>query len=165
VREGRYFDRNNYMTWDRAAGRAKEQPCPPVRRQRRSALVWTNGLQGILDALAAIGHLGGVIEVGKLHLRVAQPRDPFWRCQSCERVHLHRGEQICTLCYTPLPDNPTGAVDALWSTNLLGRRIVRGHDQCIKRFRLKCEELSGQTEGFSDRLPESDRRRRGHRGR
>ena len=46
-------------------------------------------------------------------MQSAQPGDPFWRCQSCERVHLHRGEQICTRCYTPLPDNPTGAVDTL----------------------------------------------------
>ena len=105
--------------------------------------LWTAVCRGF-DALAAIGHLGGVVEVGKLHLRVAQRGDPFWRCQSCERIHLHRGEQICTRCYTPLPDNPTGAVDTLWSTNFLGRRIVRGHDQGIKRFRLKCEELSGQ---------------------
>ena len=67
-------------------------------------------------------------------------------------MHLHRGEQICTRCYTRLPDDPTGTVDALWNSNFLGRRIVRGHDQGIKRFRLKCEELTGQTEDFSDRL-------------
>jgi hypothetical protein len=151
VREGKYFDRNNYMTWDRP------QAVPKNNRVRRFGdkvfgASLNDGLQRILDALAVIGHLGGVIEVGKLHLRVAQPGDPFWRCKSCERVHLHRGEQICTRCYTPLPDNPTGAVDTLWSTNFLGRRIVRGHDQGIKRFRLKCEELSGQTEDFSDRL-------------
>jgi hypothetical protein len=113
---------------------------------------YSNGLKGVLDDLAAIGHLGGVIEVGKLHLRVAQPGDPFWRCESCERVHLHRGEQMCTRCYAPLPDVQTGTVDALWGSNFLGRRIVRGHDQDIKRFRLRCEELTGQTEDFSDRL-------------
>jgi Lhr-like helicase len=151
VREGRYFDRNNYMTWDRP------QAVPKNNRVRRFAdkvfgADLDNGLQGVLDALNAKGHSGGVVEVGKLHLRVAESGDPFWRCESCERVHLHRGEQICTRCYSPLPDNPTGAVDTLWSANFLGRRIVRGHDQGIKRFRLKCEELSGQTEDFSDRL-------------
>lgn len=151
VREGKYFDVHNYMTWDRP------QAVPKNNRVRRFAdkvfgASLDNGLKQVLDDLAAIGHLGGVIEVGKLHLRVAQPGDPYWRCVSCERVHLHRGEQICTRCYTPLPDNPTGTVDALWDSNFLGRRIVRGHDQGIKRFRLKCEELSGQTEDFSDRL-------------
>ncbi|HBF56891.1 MAG TPA: helicase, partial [Afipia sp.] len=151
VREGKFFDRHNFMTWDRP------QAVPKKNRVRRFAdgvfgATVDNGLQKVLDDLAAIGHLGGVIEVGKLHLRIAQPGDPYWRCESCERVHLHRGEQVCTRCYTRLPDNPTGTVDALWNSNFLGRRIVRGHDQGIKRFRLKCEELSGQTEDFSDRL-------------
>ena len=157
VREGKFFDRHNFMTWDRP------QAVPRKNRVRRFAdgvfgTTVDNGLQKVLDDLAAIGHLGGVIEVGKLHLRIAQPGDPYWRCESCERVHLHRGEQICTRCYARLPDNPTGAVDALWNSNFLGRRIVRGHDQGIKRFRLKCEELSGQDEDFSDRL----RRIQGH---
>lgn len=151
VREGKFFDKNNFMTWDRP------QAVPKKNRVRRFAdkvfgATGDNGLQKVLDDLAVIGHLGGVIEVGKLHLRVAQLGDPYWRCESCERVHLHRGEQICTRCYTRLPDTPTGTVDALWNSNFLGRRIVRGHDQRIKRFRLKCEELSGQTEDFSDRL-------------
>ncbi|MHC2676960.1 Lhr-like helicase [Bradyrhizobium diazoefficiens] len=151
VREGKYFDRNNFLTWDRS------QAVPRNNRVRRFAdkvfgASVDNGLKGVLDALAAIGHSGGVVEVGKLHLRVAEAGDHYWRCESCERVHLHRGEQICTRCYNPLPDNPTGVVEELWSRNFLGRRIVRGHDQGIKRFRLKCEELSGQTEDFSDRL-------------
>ena len=151
VREGKYFDRNNFVTWDRP------KAVPKNNRVRRFAdkvfgTGLDNGLQEVLNALSAIGHTGGVVEVGKLHLRVAEAADPYWRCESCERVHLHRGEQICTRCYNSLPDNPTGVVDTLWSQNFLGRRIVRGHDQGIKRFRLKCEELTGQTEDFSDRL-------------
>lgn len=151
VREGKFFDEHNFITWD------KPHVVPQKNRVRRFAervfgATADNGLKDVLEDLAKIGHLGGVIEVGKLHLRVAQSGDPFWRCESCERVHLHRGEQICTRCHTSLPDVPTGAVDALWESNFLGRRIVRGHDQAIKRFRLRCEELSGQTEDFSDRL-------------
>jgi len=151
VREGKFFDERDFITWD------KPHVVPPKNRVRRFAdkvfgAVADSGLKDVLDDLATIGHLGGVIEVGKLHLRVAQSGDPFWRCGSCERVHLHRGEQICTRCYAPLPDVPSGVVDALWDSNFLGRRIVRGHDQDIKRFRLRCEELSGQTEDFSDRL-------------
>lgn len=151
VREGKYFDRNNFVTWDRP------QAVPKNNRVRRFAdMVFgaslDNGLQKVLNDLATLGHTGGVVEVGKLHLRVAEAGDPYWRCEFCERVHLHRGEQICTRCYNPLPDNPTGTVETLWRKNFLGRRIVRGNDQGIKRFRLKCEELSGQTEDFSDRL-------------
>jgi len=151
VREGKFFDRHDFMTWD------KPSVVPQRNRVRRFAnkvfgAATEAGLGRVLDDLASIGHKGGVIEIGKLHLRVAERGDPYWRCGFCERVHLHRGEQICTRCYAPLPDAPTGTVDALWDSNFLGRRIVRGNDQGIKRFRLKCEELSGQTEDFSDRL-------------
>lgn len=151
VREGKFFDPRDFMTWDRP------QAVPQKNKVRRFAnrvfgASADDGLKRILDGLSSIGHKGGVIEIGKLHLRVAESGDPYWRCGSCERVHLHRGEQICTRCYEPLLDAPTGTVDALWNSNFLGRRIVRGNDQGIKRFRLKCEELSGQTEDFSDRL-------------
>ena len=151
VREGKFFDRHDFQTWD------KPSVVPQRNRVRRFAnkvfgASVDAGLKRVLDDLAAIGHKGGVIEIGKLHLRVAEAGDPFWRCESCERVHLHRGEQICTRCYLPLPDTQSGTVESLWDSNFLGRRIVRGNGQGIKRFRLKCEELSGQTEDFSDRL-------------
>jgi hypothetical protein len=77
VREGKFFDKSDFMTWD------KPHVVPPKNRVRRFAnkvfgAASDSGLKGVLDDLAAIGHLGGVIEVGKLHLRVAQPGDPFW---------------------------------------------------------------------------------------
>jgi hypothetical protein len=65
---------------------------------------------------------------------------------------LHPVSACKTRCYAPLPPVRTGPVEDLWNSNFLGRRIVRGHDQNIPRFRLKCEELSGQTDDFSDRL-------------
>ena len=37
-------------------------------------------------------------------------------------------------------------------SNFLGRRIVRGHEEGVSRFRLRCEELTGQTDNFPDRL-------------
>jgi len=47
----------------------------------------------------------------------------------------------CTRCYDPLPEDRVVFVEDLWESNFLGRRIVRGHEQNIPRFRLKCEEL------------------------
>ncbi|MEA2895972.1 MAG: hypothetical protein QOJ84_1587 [Bradyrhizobium sp.] len=150
VREGKYFDKDNYRQWD------DPQTVPVNNKVRRFAnrvfgADWAAGLAGVLDMLRLHDQHGGTIEVGKLFLRIGERGDPFWRCQSCERVHMHRGVGICTRCYSPLPE-PTGAVEELWNSNFLGRRIIRGHDQNIPRFRLKCEELSGQTENFSDRL-------------
>lgn len=150
VREGKYFDNDNYRQWDDPRSVPQNNKVRKFARKVFGANSDT-GLAEILKKLSAIGQHGGTIEVGKLYLRIGEAGDPFWRCHSCERVHMHRGVQICR-CYAPLSDRPTGTVDTLWNTNFLGRRIVRGHEQGIKRFRLKCEELSGQTENFSDRL-------------
>jgi hypothetical protein len=83
---------------------------------------------------------------------VSKEGDPYWRCDNCQRVHLHRGLGVCTRCYDPLPPEPTGVVEEIWESNFLGRRIVRGHKEQVRRFRLKCEELTGQTDDFSERL-------------
>jgi hypothetical protein len=128
---------------------------PARNRVRRLALklFGLEGKDGLSHILKRLRDLRpGAIEVGKLHLRVSQSGDPYWQCASCKRVHLHRGVQICTRCHDKLPDRLSGTVDELWKSNFLGRRIMRGHDQGIPRFRLRCEELSGQTENFSDRL-------------
>ncbi|NGE24071.1 helicase, partial [Klebsiella pneumoniae] len=47
---------------------------------------------------------------------------------------------------------PRGVVEMLWEDNFLGKRIVRGERDGVKRFRLNVEELTGQTDDFSDRL-------------
>ncbi|MEZ1575153.1 hypothetical protein, partial [Pseudomonas aeruginosa] len=56
-----------------------------------------------------------------------------------------------TRCATPLPE-PSGKVEELWSTNFLGKRIIRSERDGVGRFRVRVEELTGQTDDFSDRL-------------
>lgn len=109
-------------------------------------------LDEVLEEFKKHRHVNGIIRVGRVFLRVAQAGDPYWRCSSCERVHLHRGVGKCTRCYKPLSIERSGSVDELWDSNFLGRRIVRGQDSGVSRFRLRCEELTGQTDDFSDRL-------------
>lgn len=150
VQENKFYDRSRTTDWD--------QPS----KIRSSSRVWkfadaivgdtTDHLRDVLDALDKHGHPNGIIRVGKIFLRVSQAGDPFWRCGSCERVHLHRGVGLCTRCYKPLPQDRSGVVEQLWEENFLGRRIVRGHEDGVARFRLRCEELTGQTDDFSDRL-------------
>lgn len=109
-------------------------------------------LKAALDGLGKHGHVNGVIRVGKVFLKIAETEDPYWRCSSCERIHLHPGVGNCTRCYKALPSERTGQVKELWDQNFLGRRIVRGQEDGVDRFRLRCEELTGQTDDFSDRL-------------
>lgn len=151
VQENKYFRDTQAIEWDRPD------------KIRPSSKVWrfANAIHGVdanaeladvLNAFEKQGHVNGIVRGSKVFLRVAKAGDPYWRCSSCERVHLHRGVGRCTRCYKPLPSGRTGGVEELWATNFLGRRIVRGQEEGVARFRLRCEELTGQTDDFSDRL-------------
>ncbi|WP_176599273.1 DEAD/DEAH box helicase [Sphingobium sp. 15-1] len=150
VQENKFFDKSPKTEWDQAS---KIRPSSRVFKFADAIDGDTQAhLREVLDALNKHGHVNGVVRVGKIFLRIAAAGDPFWRCQSCERVHLHKGVGQCTRCYAYLPLEPTGNVEELWETNFLGRRIVRGQEDDVARFRLRCEELTGQTDDFSDRL-------------
>ncbi len=151
VHENKYFDPRRIREWTSAAS------VPITNRVAQFARAtfgddFADGLDGILVRLQTMGHHNGIIRVRQIYLRVAVETDPYWRCGSCERVHMHRGGGICTRCYAPLAQAPSGQVSELWESNFLGRRIVRGQQEGVRRFRLRCEELTGQTDNFSDRL-------------
>jgi hypothetical protein len=151
VHENKYFKDSRTMEWDKAS------KVPPTNRVRRFAdAVYGSSaaaeIDDVLEAFGKRGHVNGIIRVGKVFLRVMQPGDSYWRCGWCERVHLHRGVGNCTRCYKPLSGERSGVVEELWEANFLGRRIVRGQQDGVARFRLRCEELTGQTDDFSDRL-------------
>jgi Lhr-like helicase len=152
VEDSKYFDRNSARDWLAA----NNVPATNKVRRFANAVFGSEadaGLTDILDRLGRdYGHRSGIIKVGSLYLRVAKEGDPYWRCDSCQRVHLHRGVGLCTRCHDPLGTERTGVVEDLWRSNFLGRRIVRGHNEQVRRFRLKCEELTGQTDNFSERL-------------
>lgn len=109
-------------------------------------------LESVLRALNSMGHLNGIIDDDRLVVRISSPEDPYWRCQSCGRVHLHRGPGICTRCMKPLAVEKTGQVREIWARHFLAQRIVREGADGIPSFRLRCEELTGQTGSPADRL-------------
>jgi Lhr-like helicase len=151
VQEGEYFDQTDYKQWHSAKDVQESNKVWRFADHIFGAQLQI-GLDDVLRRLTAEHQLGGTIQVGKLYLKIAREGDAYWRCTACERVHMHRGVGRCTRCYAPLQTERTGPVEDLWNQNFLGRRIVRGQEQGIPRFRLKCEELSGQTDDFSDRL-------------
>ncbi|MGY3442753.1 DEAD/DEAH box helicase [Bradyrhizobium sp. USDA 4473] len=109
-------------------------------------------IRSVLARLTRLGHLNGIIDVAKLSLVFTQSGDAYRRCSGCGRVHLHLGTGRCTRCCLPLPDLPTGTVDELWQSNFLARRIIRGEGENVPSFRLRCEELTGQTSEPAERL-------------
>lgn len=120
----------------------------------------TRELMLALQDLGDAGNPGGIIELSRIRIRLADGKSDYWRCPSCTRVHLHRGAGICTRCFARLDETPYGQVASLQSGNFLGRRVLRAlkHAQnpagVEPVFRLHCEELTGQTEDPAKRQRE-----------
>jgi Lhr-like helicase len=106
----------------------------------------------VLDYFKDRGHRNGIVDWHSLKVHISEPTDPYWRCENCGRVHLHVGTRVCTRCYRPLRDVSTGQVAQLWDRNFLAHRVVRGTAEGVKSFRLRCEELTGQTPNPAERL-------------
>jgi DEAD/DEAH box helicase domain-containing protein len=112
----------------------------------------TTFLDMALHDLRAEGHVEGQIQVNKLGIHLSKADDPFYRCSTCGRVHLHQAHALCTRCFTPLPDKPNGQCHDLWQDHFLARKVKRAELNGQNAFRLRCEELTGQTDNGGERL-------------
>lgn len=151
IKENKYFDASRTRDWHAGKDVEKER----VKRVARVLFGdsgYQDGLTRILNQLSLLDHKAGLINIGKLFLKISKPGDHYWQCGKCGRIHLHLGFKYCTRCVNALDVEPTGIVENLWEENFLGKRIVRGERDGVKRFRLNVEELTGQTDDFSDRL-------------
>lgn len=109
-------------------------------------------LVGVLEALRTRNHPNGIVDAAPLYVRLVDRGDPYYRCENCDRVHLHRGTGVCTRCRSALPKKQTGFVEELWNRHFLARQIDRGLAERTGSFRLRCEELTGQTDEPAERL-------------
>ena len=73
------------------------------------------------------------------HVSIRPGGSTRWRCEKCARIHLARGNGLCTRCYVPLPGTPQNF--ALEDDYYSWKATLRDGD-----FRLNCAELTGQTE-------------------
>lgn len=109
-------------------------------------------IEEMLNNFRTLGHDGGLINLFNLGVRLTRAEDPFWRCGHCDRVHLHQGYRVCTRCFVPLPSEAAGVVADLWHRNFLAHRIARAGNAASAPFRLRSEELTGQTRDGAERL-------------
>ena len=93
----------------------------------------------------------GTIDVTTLNFRTVKDDSSVYRCVKCARIHLHEGIGACTRCGTRLSDS-SGTASDVARTNYLGRKVTRSISGGESPFRLKCEELTGQTEDPALRL-------------
>lgn len=110
--------------------------------------------------LAPLGHSSpsrDCIQLERIGFRIPADSDPYWRCHNCRRVHLHRGLGACTRCGRALAEEPSGTRGVLLRENVLGRKLRRSIDGETGQsdiFRLRCAELTGQTEDPAPRQRE-----------
>lgn len=133
-------------------GRAGDvNPRNRVRRFAERLAGSKPGADAILDRVLARfargGHVNGLVATSLLGVRLVDPSSPYWRCDHCGRVHLHRGVELCTRCARPLPTAPKGNAGDLRDEHYLTKRVERA----APPFRLRCEELTGQTFDPADR--------------
>lgn len=126
----------------------------PKHRVRRFArAIWSEEdqvneeLDRVLEDLSLAGHKGGYVSTSALYIRLVSDDHPFWRCPNCGRVHLHHGVGLCTRCQKTLPEPADGIAQDLRRASFLSKRIERDDHT----FRLRCEELTGQTDDPADR--------------
>lgn len=103
---------------------------------------------------APLSHKAGIIDASRLYVKMVKPETPYWRCVTCGRVHLHHGTGVCTRCFEYLPplEDFEGHASELQHRNFLGARVLRGQREGVPGFRLRCEELTGQTGSPAERL-------------
>ncbi len=106
----------------------------------------------VLNRLEGLGHKNGFIEPDRLFVRLVSPQHQYFRCPNCARAHLHRGTGHCTRCNEALAEVATGPASELRASNVLAQRIERSTETQKGAFRLRCEELTGQTRSPADRL-------------
>ncbi len=94
----------------------------------------------------------GSIDISMLFFRAAPPSGKAWRCERCGRVHLHEGFGKCTRCGETLTRPEDLNASTIADANFLGRRVIRSVSGEEPLFRLKCEELTGQTNDPAERL-------------
>lgn len=82
-----------------------------------------------------------LINADRLGFQPVSPKAEAWQCTRCNTRHLHRGLGVCSNCYDPLPEN---ANDKSSVSDDDYYAYLATAD--VKPFRLRCEELTGQTD-------------------
>lgn len=89
---------------------------------------------------------GYMLNPSKFSVYIAgESEDPVWLCSRCTQLHLHPSAGICTRCHTHLDSSSTIDVFAgsVAEKNYISGPIVLEDRPSI---RIRCEELSGQTD-------------------
>lgn len=88
-----------------------------------------------------------ILRADNLDLQLASDDHEVWRCEHCNRVHLHSSAGVCSHCIKDLPADATGRCDDIWHDHYYANAVARDRAP----FRLHTEELTGQTDDQAER--------------
>lgn len=81
------------------------------------------------------------LKIEKLEFHFSKPDSDAFVCNKCKTIHLHESAGVCRTCFTDLPDSTKTVTDII-SQNYYATKIASDE----KAVRLRCEELTGQTD-------------------
>jgi DEAD/DEAH box helicase domain-containing protein len=103
----------------------------------------------VSSALLKNKHGGWLIRDEHLYLKVIPEEQQSIVCSSCHRIHWHQSGGVCTRCFGDLPEGTNGeTAKDLRKNHYYASEAL---DREATRFRLHCEELTGQTEDQAQR--------------
>lgn len=103
----------------------------------------------ISDALSKGGHGGWLLRGDQLHIKVLAEEQKSIECPSCHRIHWHSSGGVCTRCGCDLPEEPDGpTAKELRDSHYYAKEALNREET---KFRLHCEELTGQTDDQAQR--------------
>lgn len=123
-----------------------------VKSFMKASAIDPDTMTTILKELAELKHQGGIIRIERLYIQLVKEDAPAYECITCGRGHLHRGTGICTRCHTSLPQLPNLTAADLRERNYISKRLEKVFADEQVSFRLRCEELTGQTSSPAERL-------------
>ena len=123
-----------------------------VKSFMKASGIDANAMTKILQEIAELKHQGGIIRIERLYIQLVKLDAPAYECITCGRAHLHHGTGICTRCHTALPHMPNITAADLRQRNYISKRLDKALAEEEATFRLRCEELTGQTGSPAERL-------------
>ena len=94
-------------------------------------------------------HTDGILKIENLRIKFANREAKLWICDSCGTIHQHNSGGVCKFCFELLDSLPVSNKTAgeIQSLNFYSRSALRDE----KAIRLRCEELTGQTDNQLER--------------
>ena len=96
----------------------------------------------VYSLLEQNGHRA-MVEISNLLIDLSDEQAPYFKCERCGTIHLHKSGGVCVFCQNQLKKQSAGKVKELWRKNYLTFGLLLND---YKPFRLHTEELTGQTD-------------------